>query len=90
MASAAVHNGLERPTQVPDKFNFAIDVVDAQATSFPDRRAILWTNDSDTETLDLTYGYFSQRSHASAQLLNDLGIKKGDVLMLLLPRVPAW
>lgn len=69
--------------------NFAIDVVDAQALSTPDRRAMLWTDD-ESRTLDLSFRYFSQKSHSSAQLLNDLGIQKGDVLMILLPRVPAW
>ncbi|EEY22497.1 acyl-coenzyme A synthetase ACSM3 [Verticillium alfalfae VaMs.102] len=69
--------------------NFAIDVVDAQALSTPDRQAMLWTDD-ESRTLDLSFRYFSQKSHSSAQLLNDLGIQKGDILMILLPRVPAW
>lgn len=78
------------PGQPPTTFNFAIDVVDEQARSSPQRRAMLWSNDTDSQTLELTYQYFSERSHASAQLLNDLGVLKGDVLMLMLPRIPAW
>lgn len=77
-------------SQRPERFNFAVDVVDKRAAASPDLPALLWSDESDSQTLELSYQYFSERSHCSAQLLNDLGVRKGDTLMLLLTRVPAW
>jgi len=72
------------------QFNFAVDIVDKLANSNPNLRAMLWTNNEDTKSLDLSYKYFSRRSHLSAQMLYNLGAKKGDRVMMMLPRVPAW
>ncbi|KAH6662902.1 acyl-coenzyme A synthetase ACSM3 [Plectosphaerella plurivora] len=71
-------------------FNFAIDVVDEWAASSPDLRAMLWTDEDGANPRDLSFRYFSQRSHRAARLLRDLGVQKGDTAMFLLPRVPAW
>ena len=72
------------------QFNFAVDVVDKWSNTRPKLRAMLWVNNDDTDSLDLTYRYFSRRSHLSAQMLYNLGARKGDRIMMILPRVPAW
>ncbi|KAH7121810.1 acyl-coenzyme A synthetase ACSM3 [Dactylonectria estremocensis] len=74
----------------PDSFNFAVDIVDKQANAPGALRAMLWTDNADSHGRDLSYEYFSKRSHLSAGLLNDLGIRCGDTMIIMLSRVPAW
>ncbi|VUC20938.1 unnamed protein product [Clonostachys rosea] len=73
-----------------DPYNFAVNVVDKHAEVAGKSRAMLWSDVTDTEVRDLSYEYFSQKSHQSAILLRELGIRKGDKLMLLLSRVSSW
>ena len=70
---------------IPDKFNFAYDVVDRIAGETPDRRALRWCN----ETGDLrtfTFGDLSRESDKAAAFFLSLGIVKGDMVMLILKR----
>ncbi|KAJ5617720.1 hypothetical protein N7537_002834 [Penicillium hordei] len=80
----------QSPLQRPDHFNFATDVVDTWAAKSPSLQAMLWvSHDKATQKL-LTYQHFSQQSHRIALLLDQLGARPGDVMLLVLPRVPAW
>lgn len=74
----------------PDHFNFANDVVDAWAHEKPDLLAMHWINDGGLESAKLTYAYFSKQSQKAAQLLFNLGARRGDRVMIVLNRVPAW
>lgn len=72
------------------KFNFVGDVVDFWAKRYPDLPALHWVSqDLDDEKI-LTYDYFSKESHRAAILLHQLGLRKGDRLIVILPRVPEW
>ena len=74
--------------QVPSEFNFAVDVVDAWAKD-ETRIALLAVNDTGNEK---TYT-FADISHASKQLANLLqrkGLKQGDRVMVMLPRIAEW
>jgi len=75
---------------MPEYFNFATDVVDKWAEKTPALRAMLWTNDNGAPARGLSYRYFSEQSQKAARLLTNLGIKRGDRLMIMLNRVPAW
>ncbi len=75
----------------PDQkqFNWALDWFDADlATAAESRdRTALWIVDaaSNTETR-LTFAALSRRSNQTANFLRDLGLKRGDHLLLLLGR----
>lgn len=67
----------------PDNFNFGYDVLDVLAEQHPDKRAMLWRNDRGAER-DLTFSDFRRLSNQAARVLTDMGLSKGDVLMVSL------
>ena len=70
---------------VPEKFNFARDVVDAWAQADETKRALVWLNDSG-ERREFTFKEISDLSKKAANYLSSLGLKKGDRIMTLLKR----
>ncbi len=69
----------------PDDFNFAYDVVDRLAERSPEKRAMVWCNDHGEE-YTFTFKDMKEKSDATAAFLQQLGIKKGDKVMLILKR----
>jgi acetyl-CoA synthetase len=75
---------------VPENFNFAYDVVDEWARLSPDKTALLWTNDEE-ELRSYSFGEMKRLSDRAANVLLGLGLKKGDVVMLILKqRAEVW
>ena len=75
---------------VPDNFNFAYDVVDEWASMQPEKLALLWTND-ETITQRYTFADMKRLSDKAANMLTASGVKKGDVVMLILKQRPeVW
>lgn len=72
-----------------DNFNFAYDCVDALAELFPDKQALLWTNE-DGEEKSFTFSQISKMSSAAANAFLSSGIEKGDRVMLVLKRHYQW
>lgn len=70
---------------VPENFNFAYDVMDEWACIAPDKRALCWTNDKG-EHLDFTFAQLKHYSDITATFFQQLGIGKGDMVMLILKR----
>lgn len=74
----------------PDNFNFGFDVVDKYAEIDPEKVALIWTND-DNEKHTFTFEDMKRYSNKTANLLQRLGIKKGDKVMLTLKnRYEFW
>ena len=73
---------------VPDNFNFAVDVVDEWARLMPEKKALVWTDDSG-EIKTFTFTDIKRLSDKAANALSALGIRKGDVVMLILKQRPA-
>ena len=71
--------------KVPEKFNFAYDVIDEYARLTPEKRAILWCNDQGEEKV-ITFKQLSDMSKQVANVLNKHGIQKGDIVMTMLNR----
>ena len=69
----------------PKNFNFAFDVVDEYARISPDKSAMVWCNDLDEEHR-FSFLEMSEKSSQVANMLTDLGIKKGDSVMLVVKR----
>ena len=70
---------------VPENFNFAYDVVDEWARVEPDKRALLWCDDRDSERV-FTFTDISRLSNRMANSFSAMGIGKGDVVMCILRR----
>lgn len=70
---------------IPDRFNFAYDVVDAWALSHPDKNAMVWCDDHGGEKI-ISFYEMKRLSDKAANLFKSCGIRKGDVVMLLLKR----
>lgn len=74
----------------PENFNFAYDVVDAWAAEAPEKLAMLWTNDEGEEKR-YTFADIKRESDRVASFFVQLGIKRGDcVMMMLKRRVEFW
>lgn len=73
---------------VPETFNFSSDVVDRWAAE-PDRLALI-TVDDDGQTERFTYADIARRVAQLANLLTEQGIKQGDRVIVMLPRVASW
>ncbi len=69
----------------PENFNFAFDIVDGWAEEKGDNRALLWCNDHGEEKV-FTYKDMSLLSAKAANYFKSLGLKKGDVAILILRR----
>lgn len=69
----------------PDTFNFGYDVVDAIAAEEADRPAMVWCN-PEGEEHHFTFGDMKNWSDKTANFLSDLGIGRGDMVMVILRR----
>lgn len=75
---------------VPEKFNFAYDVVDEWARTEPNKKALYWCNDEGEEKL-YTFDDVKRMSDKTANAFLARGIKRGDVVLLMLMQRPeAW
>ena len=72
-------------TKKPEHFNFAFDVVDRFAIEEPEKKALVWCDDNNSEKI-LTFGELAKQVNKTANVLKSLGIKKGDAVMLMLRR----
>ncbi len=70
---------------VPERFNFGYDIVDAWAETQPDKKALCWTNDKG-EHIDFTFADIKRESDKAAAWFQSLGIGRGDMVMLILKR----
>ncbi|MGD0118700.1 MAG: acyl--CoA ligase [Candidatus Binatus sp.] len=73
--------------ETPPNFNFAA-VIDKFAED-PRRVAILW-EDSEGRRARLTFADIAQQSKRIATVLAGYGIRRGDAVMLVLPRITLW
>jgi acyl-coenzyme A synthetase/AMP-(fatty) acid ligase len=73
---------------VPERFNFARDVVGSWAQN-PEKLAMLWLGPDGAERR-LTFREFAERSDRFAQALQRSGVRPGDRVMVQLPRIPEW
>lgn len=70
-----------------DRLNIAHSIMDSHAqTDLKNKVALYW--DSDNESGALTFMQMSELSNKFANVLTDIGVKKGDRVFMFLPRVP--
>jgi len=69
----------------PENFNFAYDIIDEIAKDEPDRKAMVWCNPEGEEHI-FTYEDLRKYSDKTANMLLEKGVKKGDMVMVILKR----
>lgn len=74
--------------QVPEYFNFASDVVDKWAED-PNKLAMLWVDDHGNE-VKRTFKEIKDQSCRLANVLQQHGIRQGDRVIVILPRLIEW
>ena len=75
--------------EVPEYFNFAGDVIDKWAKQDPNKLAMHWVNDDGLEA-KRTFMDFSKASKRLCNVLYKNGVRRGDVLMIVLGRSIEW
>lgn len=70
---------------VPDNFNFGWDIVDEWAKQEPDKKALVWLS-KDMEEKTFTFTDISKLSNRTCHYFQSIGLKKGDVVLLILRR----
>jgi medium-chain acyl-CoA synthetase len=75
--------------EVPEYFNFAGDVIDQWAAQDPNKLAMHWVNDDGLEA-KRTFMDFSKASKRLCNVLSQQGVKRGDVVMIILGRSIEW
>ena len=73
----------------PTHFNFANDVVDKWAQQNSSKQALFWVDDNGNEKTR-TFDQISRNSKKISNALTDSGVKRGDVIILLLGREVEW
>ncbi len=73
---------------VPENYNFAKDVIDAWAADRT-KLALFLVDDHGNEE-KYTFWELKMHSNSCANLLQEVGLKKGDVVLVLLPRIVEW
>jgi acyl-coenzyme A synthetase/AMP-(fatty) acid ligase len=72
----------------PEHFNFGFDVVDHWAETAPDHLALHWV--CGEEQRQVTFAEMADRSSRLARALTDLGLTRGDRVLVILPRIVPW
>jgi acyl-coenzyme A synthetase/AMP-(fatty) acid ligase len=73
--------------ETPERFNFGRDVVDRWAAQ--DRPAMIWLAQSGEERR-FDFAQFSVLSNRFADAAREMGVSRGDRVMVLLGKVPEW
>jgi len=74
--------------EVPEYFNFARDVIDSWAKDAT-KVALWWVDDHSNERQE-TFAALSKRSRQLCNVLSEQGVRRGDVVIVVLPRLIEW
>ncbi|MGH2780267.1 MAG: AMP-binding protein, partial [Thermoleophilaceae bacterium] len=75
---------------VPERFNPVIDIVERWADDEPDAPALESLDGDGGLVASHTSAELARESRRAARALLALGVKAGDPVFIMLPRVPAW
>jgi acetyl-CoA synthetase/medium-chain acyl-CoA synthetase len=73
----------------PARYNFARDVIDRWAAEQPEKTALWWVDDHGNE-VRRTFADVAAASKRLCNVLARAGVRRGDTVLLILPRVPEW
>ncbi len=75
--------------ELPKYFNFGFDVIDKWA-DIDDKIALIWIDTDGESYKEFRFSDLKKMSNKFANILLDRGYKKGDMLYVMVPRVPEW
>ncbi len=70
---------------VPEDFNFGWDIVEEWAKQEPEKKALVWLS-KDMEEKTFTFSDIAKLSNQTCHYFKSIGLKKGDVVLLILRR----
>jgi len=76
--------------EVPDRFNATVDIIDKWAQEAPDDLALVSLGPKGETVAEHTAKALSEEAAGVARALIEQGVKPGDRVFIMLPRVPAW
>ena len=76
--------------EVPEFFNYTVDVIGARADETPDKVALIGVEPDGLTVSRYTFADLADLAHRTAHLLHHHGIGKGDLVFVQLPRVVEW
>lgn len=79
-----------RQTQKTSHFNFATDVVGHWARLRPEAPAFWWIDEHGGNELKYTFRQLAEAGNRAANAFEKMGIKRGDHVLVVLPRLPQW
>jgi acyl-coenzyme A synthetase/AMP-(fatty) acid ligase len=88
--SPLMHPAIPAPLTAPSHFNFATSVLDDWADRTPQATALWYVNPASGAELKLTFQEIAARSRQAANFMRSSGVKRGDRVLLMLPRIPQW
>ncbi len=71
-------------------FNFARDVVERWAKERPDALALWCVREEDASEQKLTFSQLAEGIRRAASILDQIGIRRGDRVLVITHRVPQW
>ncbi len=74
----------------PAHFNFARDVMERWAQERPEAGALWCTDDAGRSDQRFSFRQLAERFRRAAGFFNTVGIRRGDRVLVILPRVPQW
>ena len=85
-----MHRANPEALEAPLHFNFASDVIDRWAQERPDAPALWHVNAVSGAGQKFTFRQLSRLSCQAANFLRACGVRRGDRVLIMLPRVPQW
>ena len=83
------HAAMSYRAEIPDRFNFAYDVIDARART-RDKTALIAVDRSGAVAREVRYSDLADESGRFANALKRLGLAKGDFAAVVIGRIPEW
>ncbi len=81
---------IEAELTAPEFFNFATDVIDRWAQTRPDAPALWWVDAGTRAERQYSFREIAEESCRAADFLRSVGVKRGDRVLVMLPRLPQW
>ena len=72
----------------PAHFNFARDVMERWARERPEAVALWWVDESGRQEQKFSFGQLADGFRRATTFFNTAGIRRGDRVLIILPRLP--
>src|SRR5437867_2796252 len=74
----------------PTYFNFTRDVIERWARERPEGLALWCVDESGRGEQKLSFAQLAEKSRRAAGFFHAVGVRRGDRVLVMLPRVPQW